>query len=99
MMPRSMSHVALSVRDCGRAMNFYRDLLGLQIAQKGTETEASKYQEGIYERENRKFRFATLRYGKASDSPYGMNEEAPIVVLIAPLDAPPTGTSIKVDQI
>jgi catechol 2,3-dioxygenase-like lactoylglutathione lyase family enzyme len=99
MTPRSMSHVAFCVRDFDRSLHFYRDLLGFQVAQEGTETEASKYQEGIYERENRKFRFVTLRYGKANDSPYGMSEDAPIVVLIAPIDAPPNGNSIKVDQL
>jgi catechol 2,3-dioxygenase-like lactoylglutathione lyase family enzyme len=98
-MPRGMSHVALCIRDFDRSMHFYRDLLGFQIAQEGTDTEVSQYQEGIYERQNRKFRFATLRYGNANAAPYGMSEDAPILVLIAPLDAPPTGASIKVDQI
>ncbi len=99
MTPRSMSHVALCVRDFDRSMHFYRDLLGFQVSQEGTEVEGSKYQQGIYERENRKIRFAILRYGKENTAPYGMSEEAPVIALIAPLDTPPTGISIKVDQI
>ncbi|MGE0682547.1 MAG: VOC family protein [Candidatus Binatia bacterium] len=99
MTPRSMSHVALCVRDFDQSLHFYRDLLGFEVAQEGTESETNEHQRKIYERENHKFRFVTLRYGKASDSPFGMNEDAPIVVLIAPLDVPPNGQSIKVDQI
>ena len=99
MTPRSMSHVALCVRDFDRSLHFYRDLLGFEVAQEGTESETNEYQRKIYERENHKFRFVTLRYGKANDSPFGMNEDAPIVVLIAPTDVPPSGQSIKVDQI
>ncbi|HJY83161.1 MAG TPA: VOC family protein [Candidatus Binatia bacterium] len=99
MTPRSVSHIALCIRDFDRSLHFYRDLLGLQVAQEGTDTEVSQYQQGIYERENRKFRFATLRYGKENTAPYGMSEDAPVIVLIAPVDASPTGTSIKVDQI
>ena len=99
MAPKAMSHVALGVRDFERSLHFYRDLLGLQVSQEGTEVEGSEYQQGIYERENRKFRFAILRAGKESAGPYGMSEEAPVIALIAPLDPPPTGAGIKVDQV
>jgi len=99
MTPRSMSHVALCVRDFDRSMHFYRDLLGLEVSQEGTNTEAGEYQQGIYERINRKLRFAILRAGKANPGPFGMGEDVPVIALIAPAEAPPTGTSIKVDQI
>ena len=99
MIPRSMSHVALCVTDFDRSLHFYRDLLGFQVAQEGTESDVNEHQQGIYERLDRKFRFVTLRYGQSNATPFGMNEDAPIVVLIAPMDAPPTGASIKVDQI
>jgi len=99
MTPKSMSHVALCVRDFDRSMHFYRDLLGFQVSQEGTEVEGGEYQQGIYERKNRKFRFAILRSGKENAGPYGMSEEAPVIALIGPLDTPPTGASIKVDQI
>ena len=85
MAPKAMSHVALGVRDFERSLHFYRDLLGLQVSQEGTEVEGSEYQQGIYERENRKFRFAILRSGKENVGPYGMSEEAPVIALIAPL--------------
>src|SRR5262245_10730118 len=91
MIPRSMSHVAFCVTDFDRSLHFYRDLLGFQVAQEGTESEVNEHQQGIYERLNRKFRFVTLRYGQSNATPFGMNEDAPIVVLIAPMDAPPTG--------
>ena len=99
MTPRSMSHVALCVRDFDRSMHFYRDLLGLEVAQEGTDTEVGEYQQGIYERMNRKFRFAILRAGKANAGPFGMGEDVPVIALIAPAEATPTGTSIKVDQV
>jgi lactoylglutathione lyase len=99
MAPKGMSHVALCVQDFDRSLHFYRDLLGFQLSQEGSEIEGSEYQQGIYERQNRQFRFAILRYGKENAAPYGMGEDAPILVLLAPLDTPPTGTSIKVDQI
>ena len=99
MIPRSMSHVAFCVTDFDRSVHFYRDLLGFQVAQEGTEGDVNEHQQGIYERLDRKFRFVTLRYGQSNATPFGMNEDAPIVVLIAPMDAPPTGASIKVDQI
>ncbi|MBI3301286.1 MAG: VOC family protein [Deltaproteobacteria bacterium] len=99
MTPKAMSHVALCVRDFDRSLHFYRDLLGFQVSQEGTEVEGSQYQQGIYERENRKMRFAILRAGKESAGPYGMSEDAPIIALLAPVDTPPTGTGIKVDQV
>jgi catechol 2,3-dioxygenase-like lactoylglutathione lyase family enzyme len=32
MTPRSLSHVALGVRDYERSLHFYRDLLGFEVA-------------------------------------------------------------------
>src|SRR5713101_2713034 len=100
MTPRSLSHVALGVRDFDRSLHFYRDLLGFQVAQEVTEFEGSKYRlGGISEQENRKFRVVVLRYGKGNAAPYGMSEDASVISLVAPLGPPPTGTGIKVDQI
>ena len=100
MTPRSLSHVALGVRDFDRSLHFYRDLLGFQVAQEVTELEGSEYHLGaISEWENRKFRVAVLRYGKENAGPYGLSEEASVIALVAPLGPPPTGTGIKVDQI
>jgi len=99
MTPKSMSHVALTVRDFDRSLHFYRDLLGFQVSQEGIEVEGNEYQQGTFEQPNRQFRFAILRYGKENAGPYGMGEEAPIIALLAPLDTPPTGTGIKVDQV
>ena len=100
MTPRSLSHVALGVRDFDRSLHFYRDLLGFQVAQEVTEFEGSEYHLGaISEWENRKFRVAVLRYGRENAGPYGLSEEASVISLVAPLGPPPTGTGIKVDQI
>ena len=100
MMPRSLSYVALGVRDFDCSLHFYRDLLGFQVAQEVTEFEGSKYRlGGISEQENRKFRVVVLRYGKENTAPYGMSEDASVISLVAPLGPQPTGKGIKVDQI
>lgn len=100
MTPRSLSHVALGVRDLDRSLHFYCDLLGFQVVQDSTEFEADTYRLGaISERGNRKFRLAVLRYGNESAGAFGMNEEASVISLVAPLGPAPTGTGIKLDQI
>ncbi|HKA52724.1 MAG TPA: VOC family protein [Candidatus Binatia bacterium] len=100
MKPKSVSHVALGVRDFDRSLHFYRDLLGFEVAHEVAEFEGNKYRLGaISEREDRKFRVAVLRYGKGTPTPYGMSEEACVISLVAPLGLPPTGSGIKVDQI
>ena len=97
--PRGMSHVALCATDMDRSLHFYRDLLGFKVAQEGTNVEGRGEEADIYRVKNREIQFVTLRYGKTKKGPYGMTEDAPIVVLIAPKGKPPTGKSIKVDQI
>ena len=99
MNPRGMSHIALCTKDFDRSMHFYRDLLGFQVAQKGTTVEEGEYQQGIYKKKNREVKFAILRHGKKNNTPFGLNEDAPVIALIAPIGAPPTGKSILVDQI
>jgi len=96
-----LSHVELTVRDLDRSLHFYRDLLGLQVIKEGTEQNlpASQDYTGIFERPHRRFRYVVLHYQAESAGPYGMGPGAPIIVLIAPQDVPPTGTSIKVDQV
>ncbi len=99
MNPRSLSHVALGVRDYERSLHFYRDSLGFQVAQEITEFGGTQYEGGISERGDRKYRIAVLRYGKETSAPYGMSEEAPVIALVAPQGSPPTGSAIKADQI
>ena len=99
MTPRSLSHVALGVRDFDRSLHFYRDLLGFEVAQEIPELGGTEYEGGISKRKNRKYCVAVLRYGKETTTPYGMSEDAPVIALVAPLGPAPTGTSIKVDQI
>ena len=99
MIPRSLSHVALGVRDYERSLHFYRDLLGFEVAQEVTEFGGTQYEGGISERSDRRYRIAVLRYGKAISAPYGMSEEAPVIALVAPLGSPPTGSAIKADQV
>ena len=96
-----LSHVELTVRDLDRSLHFYRDLLGLHVIKEGTEQNlpASQDYTGIFERPHRRFRYVVLHYHAESARPYGMGPGAPIIVLIAPQDVPPTGTSIKVDQV
>src|SRR5690242_11585224 len=100
MKPKSISHVAIGVRDLDRSLHFYRDLLGFEVAHELTEFAGDQYRlEAISERENRKFQVTVLRYGKADPAPYGMSEEACVISLVAPLGPPPTGSGIKIDQI
>jgi catechol 2,3-dioxygenase-like lactoylglutathione lyase family enzyme len=99
MIPRSLSHVALGVRDYERSLHFYRDLLGFEVAQEITEVGGTRQEGGIWERSDREYRVAVLRYGKATSALYGMSEEAPVIALVAPLGAPPSGSAIKADQV
>ncbi len=99
MNPRSLSHVALGVRDYERSLHFYRDLLGFQVAEEVTEFGGTQYEGGISELSGRQYRIAVLRYGKETSAPYGMSEEAPVIALVAPLGSPPTGSAIKADQV
>ena len=99
MNPRSLSHVALGVRDYDRSLHFYRDLLGFQVAQELTEFGGPEYEGEISEQRGRKYKIAVLRYGKPSPGPYGLSENAPVIAMIAPLGTPPTGRAIKADQI
>jgi catechol 2,3-dioxygenase-like lactoylglutathione lyase family enzyme len=82
MNPRSLSHVALGVRDYDRSLHFYRDLLGFQVSQEVTEFGGTDYEGGISERSDRKYRIAVLRYGKETSAPYGMSEDAPVIALV-----------------
>ena len=84
MNPRGMSHVALCTKDFDRSMHFYRDLLGFQVAQEGTTVEEGEYQQGIYKKKNQQVKFAILRHGKKKATPYGLNEDAPVIALLAP---------------
>jgi len=100
MIPRSLSHVAVGVRDMDRSLPFYRDLLGFEVAQEINDLDGNEnHLGGISERQNRKYRVVVLRYGPETAALYGFNEAASVVSLVAPLGPPPTGTGINVDQI
>jgi len=104
MTPKGMSHVELTVRDLERSVRFYRDMLGFEVVQEGTErdfegSEYQQYERGLFEQPDRPFRFAVLCSGKPSGGVYVLGEDAPIIALIAPLSSPPTGTSIQIDQV
>ena len=99
MNPRGMSHIALCTKNFDQSMHFYKDLLGFKVAQQGTTVEDGEYQQGIYKKKNQKVKFAVLRYGKRKNTPYGINEDAPVIALLAPTESKPTGKSILVDQI
>ena len=99
MIPRNLSHVALGVRNYERSLQFYRDLLGFEVAQEITESGGAQRESGIWEHSDRQYRIAVLRYAKETSAPYGMSEEAPVIALIAPQGTPPNGSAIKVDQV
>jgi glyoxylase I family protein len=99
MAPRGLSHVELTVQDMERSLHFYRDLLGFTVLQPPMQMEGGNPYQGIFERSDRKFSIAVLCYGKKNAGPYGMSEDAPVVALVSPIDPPPSGTSIKVDQV
>ncbi len=42
MIPRSLSHVAVGVRDMDRSLPFYRDLLGFQVAQEINDLDGNE---------------------------------------------------------
>jgi len=74
-----LSHVELTVRDLDRSLHFYRDLLGLQVMQEGTERDLPDSQDyqGIFEQPNRKFRFVVLHYNAESAGRMGWGREHP----------------------
>jgi len=94
-----VSHVELTVRHLGRSLQFYRDQLGLRVLQEGSSEQAfpNSGKLRIYERPSRDFRFALLHYSP-EPTPFGLSA-APTIILLSPIGAPPSGTSVKVDQI
>ncbi len=94
-----MSHFEITVRDLDRSLGFYRDQLGLPVVLEGTSDQVfpSTGRLRIYEHAERVFRFAVVA-ASAQPEPMG-HGAAPTVVLLSPLGDPPTGASIKVDQV
>lgn len=101
---QAISHIALCVTDLDRSVHFYRDLLGFELLEAGIEDEIVAPQRVLYEKHDRKFRFAALRCDGANFRPSGEHVSPPggraaLLVLIAPQDAGPSGTAIKLDQV
>lgn len=103
--PRDLTHVEITVSDLDRSLRFYRDVLGLiesPIPAGVDPADALKGDDldGTNEFPKRKLRFAVLRYaGAANDAPFSPGYEPCGIVLIQPIDPPPSGKAIKVDQI
>jgi catechol 2,3-dioxygenase-like lactoylglutathione lyase family enzyme len=89
MRPSGFSHLEVTVTDLRRSLSFYRDLLGLRVFQEGTEQDVIGDVDyaRMYERSDRTYRYAMLIGGSA------------VIVLIEPTNPPPSGASIKVDQV
>jgi catechol 2,3-dioxygenase-like lactoylglutathione lyase family enzyme len=107
---RGITHVELAVTDLDRSLRFYRDLLGLrevgepmQIAvPKGIQPReggTGDCVDGIYEFPGRTMRVAVLRYADVPPGPFKLGYEPTAIVLLQPIDPPPSGKSIKVDQL
>jgi catechol 2,3-dioxygenase-like lactoylglutathione lyase family enzyme len=94
-----VSHFELTVRDLARSLRFYRDLLGLRVVQEGATDRAfpNAARLRIYEQAPREFSFAVLDCSP-KPVPFGLSA-TPTIVLLSPLGEPPSGASIKVDQI
>lgn len=102
---RDLTHVEITVSNLERSVPFYRDVLGLREAPIPAGVDAANALkgddlDGTNEFPSRKLRFAIMRYPVvANDEPFSPGYEPCAIVLIQPIDPPPSGKAIKVDQI
>lgn len=101
--PIGLTHVEITVSDLERSLHFYRDLLGLKespIPEGVDPADALKGDDldGTNEYPDRRFNFAVLRYSDVQGS-FAPGYEPCGIVLIQPINPPPSGKAIKVDQI
>lgn len=104
--PYGITHVEITVSDLDRSLKFYRDLLGLHEAPPpdGVEMEeglgADAFDlDGTNEHPSRQVKFAVLRYDDSVTGAFAPGYEPCGIVLIEPINPPPSGKAIKVDQI
>ncbi len=94
-----ISHVELTVGDLERSLAFYRDLLGYEAIQRGISSDLvpSTVKLNVYERAECDFEMAVLR--RAGGGPAFIPGAAPLIILLCPVDGPPNGAAIQIDQL
>lgn len=104
--PYGITHVEITVSNLERSLKFYRDLLGLHEApppdgvdiDEGLGADAFDL-DGTNEHPSRQIKFSALRYDESVTGAFTPGYEPCGIVLIEPINPPPSGRAIKVDQI
>lgn len=102
--PYGITHVEITVSNLERSLAFYRDIIGLRespIPAGVDPADALKGDDldGTNEHPNRRLKFAVLRYDESITGHFAPGYEPCGIVLIEPINPPPSGKPIKVDQI